>query len=205
MSDERFLVLFRAFPWFLLLLLIMWSVAQNYSVKLIDAPFLCSLVCFAVADLMKLVSFVVNTRAVDHGTIVLQFAPSHDYLHYNCTRYLLKRRKRERKDVRNFFTINICSRWWTDEVSFSPIYIFCGCVKDSWYISKKKSAITSRLHNECNEISWFGLWPDDWLVAWLYFYDRKLIFWLIFIITWVNEALKGAWMKSPRNFDPFFI
>lgn len=128
--------------------------------------------CFAVADLMNLVSSVVNTKAVDHGTIDdLQFAPSHDYLHYNCTRYLLRREKERKNYVRNFFTINICSRWRMDEVSFSIYFVGVWKARGIFDVmSQKKSAITSRPHNECNEISWFGFCDsNEWLVAWLEF------------------------------------
>jgi hypothetical protein len=43
----------------------------------------------AVCKMMNLVSFYESTRAVDGTIDGLQFSPSHDYSHHNCTKYLL--------------------------------------------------------------------------------------------------------------------
>jgi hypothetical protein len=79
-------------------------------------------VCFADADLMNLVSFVANTRAVDHGTIgVRRYAPSHDYLHYNCTRYLLKRERKREKFLYDQYLLKVV---WTRYFFVGSIFLW---------------------------------------------------------------------------------
>lgn len=81
---------------------------QNYFAKSIEAIVVYHLMmtvspvavaAVAVCLMMNLVSFYESTRAVGGTIDGLQFSPSHDYSHHNCTKYLLKEKGEEKNSI----------------------------------------------------------------------------------------------------------